>query len=33
MVPMKSLIDTAEYYLGIENFSMEQVLEKIWRNY
>ncbi len=28
MVPMKSLIDTAEYYLGIENFSMEQVLEK-----
>ncbi|MDM8533393.1 glutamate formimidoyltransferase [Clostridiaceae bacterium HSG29] len=28
MVPMKALIDTAEYYLGIEDFSMEQVLEK-----
>jgi len=28
MVPMKALIDTAEYYLGIEDFSMDQVLEK-----
>ena len=28
MVPMKALIDTAEYYLGIEDFSMNQVLEK-----
>lgn len=27
LVPMAALIDTAEYYLGIENFSMEQVLE------
>jgi len=31
LVPMKALIDSAEYYLGLENFSMEQVLEKrIW---
>lgn len=28
MVPMKALIDTAEYALGIEDFSMDQVLEK-----
>lgn len=27
IVPMKALIDSAEYYLQIENFSMEQVLE------
>ena len=27
LVPMKALIDTASYYLGLENFSMEQVLE------
>ena len=27
LVPMESLIDTASYYLGLENFSMEQVLE------
>ncbi|AKL93821.1 glutamate formimidoyltransferase FtcD [Clostridium aceticum] len=27
-VPMKSLLDAAEYYLQIENFSMEQILEK-----
>lgn len=27
LVPMKALIDCAEYYLGIENFSMGQVLE------
>ena len=27
LVPMEALIDTAVYYLGIENFSMEQVLE------
>lgn len=28
LVPMDALIDTAEYYLGIEEFSTEQVLEK-----
>lgn len=28
LVPMKSLIDCAEYYLQIENFSIEQVIEK-----
>jgi len=28
LVPMDALIGTAEYYLGIENFSYEQVLEK-----
>ncbi|MDF2672696.1 MAG: glutamate formimidoyltransferase [Clostridiales bacterium] len=28
LVPMKSLIDAAEYYLQIENFSMDQILEK-----
>lgn len=27
LVPMQALIDTAEYYLGIENFSTKQVLE------
>ncbi|WP_242863218.1 glutamate formimidoyltransferase [Caloranaerobacter ferrireducens] len=27
LVPMEALIDTAVYYLGIEDFSMEQVLE------
>ena len=28
LVPMDALIGTAEYYLGIENFSYDQVLEK-----
>lgn len=27
LVPMEALIDIASYYLGLENFSMEQVLE------
>lgn len=27
LVPMEALVDTASYYLGLENFSMEQVLE------
>lgn len=27
LVPMQALVDTAEYYLGIENFSSSQVLE------
>ena len=27
MVPMAALIDCAEYYLQVENFSMKQVLE------
>ena len=27
LVPMQALVDTAEYYLGLEDFSMEQVLE------
>ena len=27
LVPMEALIDTAAYYLGLENFSMRQVLE------
>jgi glutamate formiminotransferase len=27
LVPMETLIDTASYYLGLENFSMQQVLE------
>ena len=27
LVPMEALIDTASYYLGLENFSMEQVLD------
>lgn len=28
LVPMKALIDAAEYYLQIENFSLDQILEK-----
>ena len=28
MVPMEALVDTAVYYLGVEHFSMDQVLEK-----
>lgn len=27
LVPMAALVDTAEYYLGLENFSISQVLE------
>jgi glutamate formiminotransferase len=27
LLPMEALIDTAVYYLGIEDFSMEQILE------
>ena len=27
LVPMEALIDTAAYYLGLEDFSMDQVLE------
>lgn len=27
LVPMQALIDTTTYYLGLENFSMDQVLE------
>jgi glutamate formiminotransferase len=27
LVPMQALIDTAVYYLGMENFSRKQVLE------
>lgn len=27
LVPMEALVDTAAYYLGLENFSMDQVLE------
>ena len=27
LVPMEALVDTAAYYLGLENFSMNQVLE------
>ena len=31
LVPMESLIDSAVYYLGLEGFSMQQVLEtRIW---
>ncbi len=31
LVPMQALIDTAAYYLGLEQFSMDQVLEaRIW---
>ena len=29
LVPMEALIDTASYYLGLENFSMRQVLESV----
>ena len=27
-VPMKALLDCAEYYLQVENFDIEQVLEQ-----
>lgn len=27
LVPMKALIDSAEYYLGLENFTIDQILE------
>jgi glutamate formiminotransferase / 5-formyltetrahydrofolate cyclo-ligase len=27
LLPMEALIDTAVYYLGIEDFSMDQILE------
>lgn len=27
LVPMAAIVDTAEYYLGLENFSIDQVLE------
>jgi glutamate formiminotransferase len=31
LVPMEALMDTAAYYLGLENFSVDQVLEsRIW---
>jgi len=31
LVPMQALMDTAAYYLGLENFSVDQVLEsRIW---
>ena len=31
LVPMQALMDTAAYYLGLEKFSVEQVLEsRIW---
>jgi glutamate formiminotransferase len=31
LVPMQALLDTAAYYLGLEDFSVEQVLEtRIW---
>jgi glutamate formiminotransferase len=31
LVPMEALMDTAAYYLGLEDFSMDQVLEtRIW---
>jgi glutamate formiminotransferase len=31
LVPMEALMDTAAYYLGLEGFSMEQVMEaRIW---
>jgi glutamate formiminotransferase len=31
LVPMEALIDTSVYYMGIENFTMEQVIEsRIW---
>lgn len=32
LVPTKALIDCAEYYLGIENFSMDQLLEPMIEN-
>ena len=27
LVPLQALVDSAEYYLGLENFSVNQVLE------
>ena len=31
LVPMAALIDTAAYYLGLEEFTMDQVLEtRVW---
>jgi glutamate formiminotransferase len=31
LVPMAALVDTAAYYLGLEDFATEQVLEtRIW---
>ncbi len=27
LVPMEALVDTAVYYLGVEDFSMDQILE------
>jgi glutamate formiminotransferase len=27
LVPMSALVDTAAYYLGLEDFSMDQVIE------
>jgi glutamate formiminotransferase len=31
LVPMEALVDCASYYLGLEDFSMSQVLEaRIW---
>ncbi|MDX9775478.1 MAG: glutamate formiminotransferase, partial [Petrimonas sp.] len=27
LVPLEALVDTAAYYLGLENFSLSQVLE------
>ncbi len=27
LVPMGAIVDTAAYYMGLENFSTEQVLE------
>lgn len=29
LVPMEALIDTASYYLGLENFSMQQVRKRV----
>jgi glutamate formiminotransferase len=31
LVPMEALFDTAAYYLGLENFTTDQVLEaRVW---
>ena len=30
LVPMQAVVDTASYYLGLEGFSMKQVLETHW---
>jgi glutamate formiminotransferase len=27
LVPMQAVVDTASYYLGLEGFSMKQILE------